>query len=145
MSDAPAAKANPRDADSRARKRESEPITIGGREFRAVRRTPAVMREFRAVVRRDEQLAQRLEGLEDADYDGREEIEDERQMLMYEMLAVFVREHRAEDQADREPLPDGFLAEHVDVDECSSLLELLTPGDSDKDPTPAASAAPTSS
>ena len=126
-------------ADTRARKRESQPVTIGERDFAPVRRTPKVMRRFRAIVREDEALADKLGELEDGDLQGREKVEDKREDLMYEMVAVFV----APPEGEPFDVPE-FLAEQLDIEECSELLDYLTPG-SAPDPTPGDTGQATSS
>lgn len=128
----------PFNADTRARARESQKITIGGREFHPTRRTPKVMRQFRSIVRKDTELARGLDDLDESDFEGREAIEDSREDLMYEMVAAFVKPKEEGESVDLE-----FLSGHLDIEDVSDLLDSLTPGAA-PDPTPADTPPPTS-
>lgn len=128
------------DADARAREREDQTVTIGGREFKPVRRTTKVMREVRRIGREQERLNRRSlkleqeaeKALEAGDEDKAAELANqsddatnEATGLTFTMLAGLL-----ELQGDALEDVAGHIEEHLDLTDAEKLADHLMGGES---------------
>ncbi|MCK9250999.1 MAG: hypothetical protein M0P31_18715 [Solirubrobacteraceae bacterium] len=120
-------------ADARRQKREDSVVTIGGREFRPTPQSTALRARMRQLSRRQEELGVEAAKLEDAtsakDRERAEAIDRESEEVMYEMVAsMLVDDEGGEVNAI-------WLADHLAPQDTGPLIEFLSGGDDEPDPT----------
>lgn len=125
-------------ADQKAKDRESAEITIGGEVYHPAPTKVTVMREFRRVARDDgrfqrdqDRLEKQQEANPDVDVDDQlEDIARKRERLTYEMLVALMVPSNGHPMIDTDGLMDV-----LPIQEAGELLEFLTPGAGEPDPT----------
>ena len=124
--------------DNRAKDREADELTIGDVVWKPVRRTNKVTGEVQAIATHTEELTKRAAAAEAAEEPIPPEVTAEFNKLLYEQIALLIRD--AEGNQPAGPKCDehgaveeeGFLEQHLDIRDATPVLRFLMGNDPDQ-------------
>jgi hypothetical protein len=124
--------------DDRAGQREQDELTIGDVVWKPVRRTNKVTGEVQAIATHTEELTKRAAAAEEANEPIPKEVTAEFNTLLYEQIALLIRDGDGKPPAGPtrdehgDVTEEGFLEQHLDIRDATPVLRFLMGNDPDQ-------------
>jgi hypothetical protein len=124
--------------DNRAKDREQDELTIGDVVWKPVRRTNKVTGEVQAIATHTEELTKRAAAAEEAGEPIPKEVTAEFNTLLYEQIALLIRDGDGKPPAGPKRdehgavTEEGFLEQHLDIRDATPVLRFLMGNDPDQ-------------